>query len=147
MSHHKGPKKLAQRGFRPQITQQFQSKFYSGPIPAPEQLEHYEKVQAGLAERIVTMAEKQIAIAEGQTKHRQDLERTVIHNNVRLSYLGLVSGFILGAAGLGSAIWLIYIGRQLGGGAAFVTSLSALVGLFFYGKRKQSTELEKKRSQ
>jgi len=90
------------------------------------------------------MAEKQLAIAENQTKHRQDLEKSVIRNNVRLSYLGLVSGFILGAGGLGAATWLIYLGKELGGAAAFVASLATLAGLFFYGRKQQSRELDKK---
>ncbi len=142
-------RQLEKKGFfTPQnvrlAAQQFQGKFFSGPIPPPEQLEHYDKVQAGLAERIVAMAEKQLAIAEGQTKHRQELEKTVIKNNVRLSYLGLVSGFILGAGGLAAATWLIYLGKELGGGAAFIASLATLAGLFFYGKRRQKSELERK---
>lgn len=41
------------------ILQQIQS--FSGPIPPPEHLEGYERVQPGLAERIVSMAEKEQA--------------------------------------------------------------------------------------
>ena len=142
-------RRLAQKVFPRQqnvlLTQQVQGKFFSGPLPPPDQLEHYERVQAGLAERIITMAEKQLAIAEGQTKHRQDLERTVIRNNVRLSYLGWASGSTLGAGGLVAASWLIYLGRELGGGAAFVASLATLAVLFFYGRKQQSHELDRKR--
>jgi uncharacterized membrane protein len=143
-------RRLAQKGFPGQqrlsvTTQQIQGRFTSGPIPPPDQLEHYERVQSGLAERIVAMAEKQLVIAEGQTKHRQDLEKKVIGHNIILSYLGLASGFVLGAGGLGAATWLIYLGKQLGGGAAFVASLATLAGLFFYGKRQQSQELQRKR--
>jgi uncharacterized membrane protein len=142
-------RRLAQKGIPGQqnvlLAQQVHGKFFSGPLPPPDQLEHYERVQAGLAGRIVTMAEKQLTIAEGQTKHRQDLEQRVIKNNIRLSYLGLASGFILGAGGLAAATWLIYLGRELGGGAAFIASLATLAGLFFYGRKKQSEELERKR--
>ena len=42
-------------------------------------------------------------------------------------------------------MWLIYVGRQLGGGAAFVASLGTLAGVFYYGRRKQSDELANKR--
>lgn len=128
-----------------QSTAQFFGKISSGPLPPPEDLEHYERIQPGLAERIVAMAEKTMALTEGQTKHRQDLERTVIRNNIRLAYLGLLSGFIMGGGGLVAAVILIREGRELGGGAAFIASLAALTGLFFYGRKKQDDELAKKR--
>ncbi len=63
------------------------------------------------------MAERQYAMAEAQTTHRIDIEKRVIKHNINLSYLGWASGFILGGGGLAAAVWLIYIGRQLGGGA------------------------------
>ena len=127
------------------LQQQIQAQFFSGPLPPPDQLEHYERVQPGLAKQIVTMAERQYAMAEAQTTHRIDIEKRVIKHNINLSYLGWASGFILGGGGLASAVWLIYIGRQLGGGAAFVTSLGTLAGMFYLGRRKQSDELEMKR--
>ncbi len=117
--------------------QQIQRKSFSGPIPPATELEHYERVHPGLAERIVSMAERQLSMAESQMRHRQDLESKVITSNVRLSYLGLVSGFVLGTGGLGAAVYLIRLGKELGGGAAFIASLATLAGLFIYGRKKQ----------
>lgn len=79
-------------------------------------------------------------------KHRQAMEAKVISANVRLSYLGLVSGFMLGLAGLAAAFYLIKLGRELGGAAAFVASLATLAGLFVYGRRKQEQNLQKRSS-
>jgi uncharacterized membrane protein len=93
---------------------------------------------------MVQMAERQLAMAESQMKHRQGLETKVITTNTRLSYLGLLSGFILGSGGLAAAVYLIKIGRELGGGAAFVASLTTLAGLFIYGRRKQERHLEER---
>jgi uncharacterized membrane protein len=115
--------------------------FYSGPLPQAAELQRYEQVKSGFAERIMQMAERQIAMAESQIAHRQDLEKHVIRTNVRLSYLGLLSGFILCAGGLAAAVYLIDQGRELGGGAAFVGSLAALAGLFIYGRKKQEQQL------
>ena len=50
------------------------SRAYSGPLPSPEALEKYNQVLPGAAERI-------LAMAENQGKHRQDIERKVIESN------------------------------------------------------------------
>jgi uncharacterized membrane protein len=127
------------------IQQQIEAQFFSGPLPAPDSLEHYERVQPGLAQQIVAMAQRQYAMAEAQTTHRIDIEKRVVKHNIYLSYLGWASGFILGGGGLASAVWLIYVGRQLGGAAAFVTSLATLAGIFFFGRKRQTEELANKR--
>jgi len=124
--------------------QQIRSAFYSGPLPPAAELERYEKVRPGLAERIVRMAERQIEMAEGQMKHRHALEIKVISTNARLSYLGLLSGFMLGSGGLGAAVYLIRLGKEMGGGAAFVASLATLAGLFLYGRKRQEKQLEER---
>ena len=128
-------------GQNPQI-QTVRGAFFSGPIPPAAELERYEKVYPGIAERMVQMAERQLSMAESQMKHRQGLESRVISTNAILSYLGLVSGFILGAGGLVAAVYLIRLGRELGGAAAFIASLATLAGLFIYGRRKQEKHLE-----
>jgi hypothetical protein len=91
---------------------------------------------------MIQMAERQLTMAENQMKHRQGLESKVISTNAILSYLGLISGFVLGSGGLAAAVYLIKLGRELGGGAAFVGSLATLAGLFIYGRRKQERQLE-----
>ena len=147
-SRRKEHRRLARPESRPtpqvHLSQQISGRFFSGLLPPPEQLEHYERVQTGLAERIVTRAEQQLAIAEGQTKHRQDLEKRVISNNIGPPYLGLAPGFIRGVGGLASASWLIILGKQVGGGAAFVASLATLAGIFLYGRKRQGEELPRK---
>lgn len=44
---------------------------YSGPIPDPQWLEHYELVHTGLADRIVSMA-------ESEASHRREIERDAV---------------------------------------------------------------------
>jgi len=77
-------------------------------------------------------------------KHRHALEIKVISTNARLSYLGLLSGFMLGSGGLGAAVYLIRLGKEMGGGAAFVASLATLAGLFLYGRKRQEKQLEER---
>src|SRR5258708_6290391 len=45
---------------------------YSGPLPPPEMLVGYNDAFPGCAERIVAMAER-------QSQHRQDMEKTDLH--------------------------------------------------------------------
>lgn len=146
-------KKSKQRNLTPQQlihsalkTQRLQgvAKFFSGPIPPASELEHYERIRPGLADRIIAMAERQLTMAESQMKHRQGLEKGVVKTNSRLAYLGLVSGFVLGAGGLTAAVYLIRMGKELGGAAAFIASLATLAGLFIYGRRKQDADLARK---
>jgi uncharacterized membrane protein len=147
---HKGqqqgqPQNLQQIVRQGLFRQQIQSSFFSGPLPSPEQLEHYERVHPGLAERIVSMTERSYESASIQTNHRIQIENKVIKHNIILSYLGWFSGYSLGAGGLVIATVLTFKGFQLGGAAAFITSIGTLGGLFFYGRRKQGEELSKKR--
>ena len=73
-------------------------KTFSGPLPAPEDFEHYNKVLPDAAHRIVAMAEKEQQIrAEGQAKMLANDRRRI--NGA--TGLGLA---LIGVAGL--ATWL-----------------------------------------
>lgn len=74
-----------------------QSVEYSGPLPPPAVLQRYDQVVPGAAERILRMA-------EGQSKHRQELEKTVVRSGSRDSLLGIVSGVVVSLGFL----WLTY---------------------------------------
>ncbi|MGI8784222.1 MAG: DUF2335 domain-containing protein [Acidobacteriota bacterium] len=114
--------------------------FHSGPLPAPSTLAEYERVFPGCAERIVAMAEKQSA-------HRQDLERTVVRGNVNAERRGQICAFVLGAIAIGGGIYLIATGKDVQGLVAILGALGALAGVFVYGRRRQEKEREKKRQE
>jgi len=69
------------------VTQELE--VHSGPIPSPHTLEHYDNIEPGAANRIITMAENQAA-------HRQFIEKKAISSNVRDSLLGVIFAFIIG---------------------------------------------------
>lgn len=87
---------------------------YSGPIPSPAHLEHYERVLHGSADRIIKMAE----LEQG---HRiaQD------NKNANLNLIGLWIGAFLVLALLGVAVYSIYAGATTVAGII----LSAIVGI------------------
>jgi uncharacterized membrane protein len=123
---------------RRELTTIQMSKEFSGPIPPPETLAHYNTVLPGAAERILAMAEKQ------QT-HRQDLERRVIFSNTRSQTRGTYLGFAIALTAILSGVFLIYIGREVTGIASIIGALAALVGVFVYGKQAQKKDLSEKK--
>jgi uncharacterized membrane protein len=121
-----------------QQIQQVQFAHYSGPLPHPQALEHYNQIVPGAAERI-------IAQFENQAIHRQGLERKVVHSNTWCQKAGIICGFTLGLGGIGGGIYLIHAGQSAPGLATFFTTVSSLVAAFVYGKHSQKKELDEKR--
>ena len=62
------------------ISQEF---YYSGPLPPPSVLAHFEKVLPGSAQKILDMSLE-------QNRHRHELEKQVIGSDIKDSRLGLV---------------------------------------------------------
>lgn len=90
-----------------------------GPLPPPALLAEYDKAVEGLADRIVAMAE-----SEG--KHRRAVENRLI----RLSELGLLTGFVLSLFAIGGGILLAWTGKGLQGLAPLVLSIVGIVTIF-----------------
>jgi uncharacterized membrane protein len=112
---------------------------YSGPLPHPEILEHYDRIVPGGAERIFTQF-------ESQAKHRQSIESRVIRSNSFAQIFGAISAFILGLLAIGGGLFLVYVGKSLEGFGVFFTGLSSLVGVYIYGKKTQGEERKSKQS-
>jgi uncharacterized membrane protein len=102
----------------------------SSAIPPPEVLEKYNSIIPGLAERIVSHAEK-------QSLHRTALEKKLLISNIRKSYLGLVFGFLIGSLGVGGGIWLTFSGFNVTGIVFSSASLVSLVMSFIYGSQNK----------
>ena len=56
-------------------------KTHSGPLPAPEDLAHYDAICPGAANRIITMAENNM-------EHRQSMEKTLVRSEYGLRTRG-----------------------------------------------------------
>lgn len=113
---------------------------FQGPLPPPEVLARYNDVVPNGAERIVAMAESQL-------RHRQDLESTVVHGNVRAESRGQNYAFILGLLTIMGGIGLAVFDKSAEGLAMIVTAFSALAGVFVYGRWQQQREREQKRKE
>lgn len=80
------------KGLRPEqrkvVIQAIRQESFSGPIPHPELLRKYEDVKPGFAERIVSMAERQL-------DHRINCEDKVVDGSVSESKRGQNYGLIV----------------------------------------------------
>ena len=114
-----------------QVSRQYS---FSGPLPPPEVLEKYNQALPGAAERILAMAEQ-------QSRHRQTIETTVINSNAFVQKVGPFLGFIVAMTAVVGGIVLILKGKDGYGLASIIAPLAGLAGVFIYGKQRQNKEL------
>jgi uncharacterized membrane protein len=113
------------------------SKFFSGPLPPPDLLADYNNAFSGAAERIVAMAESQL-------KHRQSIEMKVVDSNCWNESAGLVVGSSIAVLALLVCAYLIVHDKSLQGFGVILTAIGALAGTFIYSRHAQSKERAKK---
>lgn len=65
-----------------------EQKMYSGPLPPAEEIEAYERVCPGAADRIITMTEKSL-------EHRISSEKSIVSEETKQSSRGQILGFVL----------------------------------------------------
>lgn len=122
------------------VTSKIVAEMYSGPIPHPDLFAKYEETLPGSADRILGMAEK-------QAKHRQELEKAVVFSGVRDSRRGQYFAFIIGVIGIVGGFILILFNKNAFGIATIITSLTALTGVFVYGRISEKKERLEKNEQ
>ncbi len=103
-------------------------------------LEHYERILPGAAERIFKMA-------EDQSQHRRKLETKVIDTDTVNSRLGLVLGFLIGLAALGTSVWLVRLGNSISGVILAIGYITSLVGAFIYSTERRKQERTERRKE
>jgi uncharacterized membrane protein len=119
------------------VVKQIIAESFSGPLPRPADLQEYEKVMSGAADRIFKMA-------ESQSQHRQSLEKIVVSGNSKRAFCGLFVGAFVALCALGSSVFLIFNGHELAGSVIGGIDLVALVSVFVYGSVNRQQELNKK---
>jgi uncharacterized membrane protein len=112
-------------------------RYSSGPLPAPEVLEHYDRIIPGGAGRIVGWV-------ENQAGHRQSLETKRVLADISHESRGQIFAFILTLLTLGCSTFLIHEGRDVSGLAMILGELSILAGIFVYNRISQVRELRGK---
>lgn len=122
-----------QGGEKSELAPKFQAGYFSGPIPPPSILARYNEVVHDGAERILAMAER-------QSKHRELLESQVVTGNLESQRRGSLYAFVLALVTILGGIFLIYRGMNTSGLATVISALVGLVSIFFYSQRMQNKE-------
>lgn len=112
-------------------------KEYKGPLPPPEQLQEFDNVVPGAANRIMTLMEE-------QARHRMHLEKTVIEGDNRRANWGVVIGAAVAVLGLVLSFIMVMSGFGIYGTIIGVLDLATLVGVFVYGTNSRRKERENK---
>jgi len=110
---------------------------HSGPIPSPETLEQYGKIINDAPERILTMAEK-------QSSHRMELEKTAVKSQLRQSERGQLIAGAISVLLIGVGAWSAHIGQQVVSSTIFGVTIVGLVTVFAVGKSADKKSLDSK---
>lgn len=104
---------------------------YSGPLPRPEDLIRYNEAVPGAAERIITMAEKEMS-------HRHETERKLVNNKIRLAYVSTILSFISVLVLSALIGYSLYIGKFNTAIGVAIGAIASVAGVFIYAKVNQS---------
>ena len=113
------------------------SEIFSGPLPHPEVFAMYEQILPGSADRILKMA-------EGQSLHRQFLEKKVVGGEYFRANIGLFFGFIIGMTVIIGGLMMIYFEKEWQGFILLVGGIGSLAGIFVVGKKQKKSDLNQK---
>jgi hypothetical protein len=81
-------------------------------------------------------------MAERQSAHRIDLEKSVIAADIRRSNLGVAAGFIVALAFLVGSVILVLSGHAVEGTIFATVDIVGLVATFVYGTERRRKERE-----
>ena len=111
---------------------------YSGPIPPAIELEKFEKVLPGAADRILSMAENQSA-------HRQKMEKTALNAQINAERLGQIFGLVIFLVAVIGGVVLIAFNKDVFGISAIIASLGSIVWLHYKDSKDKKEELKQKK--
>jgi uncharacterized membrane protein len=110
---------------------QASASFWSGPTPRAEELDKYNGVMDGGANRVMELIET-------QSSHRQDLERKDVEADISLRKLGLIFAFILALIATVGGLALIAAGDDVGALGPIVTAIALLAGVFVWWQKNRT---------
>jgi uncharacterized membrane protein len=112
----------------------------SSPLPEPSELAAYNQIIPAGADRILKMA-------EAQSAHRIDIEKSVVKSQQTQGFCGQLFGLVIGLAGLACATFAAVSGQPVFGSVIGGATLVSLVSAFLYSRHAQKKELSQKQQQ
>ncbi len=113
---------------------------FRGPIPHPELLKGYEEIQAGFAERIMRMAEKEQERRFDREMGQEECEKKIIDNTASESKRGQCFALIVAVLFLVGSVVLALFGHDAVAGILGGGTLASIVAVFITG-RKSATKI------
>ncbi len=108
------------------------------PIPSPEILEKYEKIQSGTLDRILKMAEKEQEKRHSTGDEILSQNKQLIKDSNGLQILSVGAALLISLTTIVAGAILTYYGKNIEGIVAMLTPLIGLTGIFLTGKYLQS---------
>lgn len=101
---------------------------WSGPLPAPSQLEHFNEVVPGAAERIIRMAEQ-----EGE--HSRQVQLIAVKAASRAQLIGQIFALAIAGGGLVAAYFLAMAGHDAVAVVVAGTTITTVVAAFLQARK------------
>ena len=114
------------------FTAMVESKAFSGPLPAPEDVKAYQDVVQDAPERILSMAEHQM-------EHRIECEKKIIDVRARESSIGQIMAFVIALVSMGVICFLGYTGHDWLAGT-ITAIVVGLASVFLLKKQKDENQ-------
>lgn len=108
---------------------------YTGPIPDPKTLEHYNNICPGAADRILKMAEE-------QASHRQYIEKLAIGSDANNSKMGIWAGTLISLGIMILSGIIAFMGYPTVGASLVGGNIISIAGIFIYGTKSRRRERE-----
>lgn len=116
---------------------QIQQQMFSGPIPPPEILAQYDKLQAGLAERIVRMAEIQGEHRREQESKALTAQIAQIERRDHEAKRGQIFAFIIAISAIALGAFASIMGATVTGSIIGGLGLGGIITTFVYGRKRE----------
>ncbi|MEM9452478.1 MAG: DUF2335 domain-containing protein [Cyanobacteria bacterium P01_E01_bin.6] len=111
---------------------------FSGPIPSPETLYGYDRVEPGAANRILKMAEKEQSHRHSMQKQMLTIHAKDIEDGRQEKKLGQIFGLTIGIVSILAGSLVAYSGKQIAGAVIGTGGVAGLVSVFVRGKREET---------
>ena len=145
MSEEKIPEKRGPVVHRAAVVEmEITGEHFSGPIPPPKLLAEYEKIVPGSGDRIIRMAEHQMAHRHQMESEAVSIDKLFLIGENRKSYFGTACGFVIACLTLFFGFKLLGMGKNIEGFGTLLLGLGSLVGAFFYSQTRSKKEEESK---
>ena len=106
---------------------------YSGPIPDPDSLAKYDRIQPGFAERIIKMA-------EDEALHRRANENKIIKNSTQMAITGIIFAFVSVIMFGGIIVYAISQQSSVAALSTVIAALASLAGIFVFFRNKMKKQ-------